>query len=247
MTKFSFTHCLTSLILPLVFFAFSLGLGFYAAISQSAYMATLIVLLFACGVMTLVLKYKNQKEGLQKQKREFLNRLNHEINTPLTKGHILLQSSESNNHEQIQNILIKIQSSVNRISKLESYATGELQLKTNQYRLIDVFDEVCDGYENKVSIDSEFTGEVKVDFELFTAGLKSIIEKLISRGCTHIRIKQNESAIIITAQSQKAVSIVSGSEEYAIVSKIFKEHNFQLKERFDSDSEKILIEIIPLS
>ncbi len=199
-----------------------------------------------------------QKIAAMREARSlFLRNILHELKTPIMKASLTTDCLEpSPSQERLKQIFSRMDYLLNEFAKMERFSSGEWQLNLQEYRFVDLLDQACDLLlcdKEMIFIEGEESELVlHVDFELFSAALKNLLDNAL---------KYSEQKPTLSISSD-FISICSMGEELSLVKQdfckpfnrayenssaglglglyitdsILKKHNYQLLYHYDNGS-----------
>lgn len=117
---------------------------------------------------------------LTESRRLFVRNIMHELKTPIASGKVALSMmGDSKYKERLKLIFAREEKLLDEFFRVESIASGKLELKRANYNLVDVIDAakdlLFDGSQS-VLVDIQDAPEAYLDFSLFSIALKNLLE-----------------------------------------------------------------------
>lgn len=191
--------------------------------------------------------------SLQESRNLFLRNVMHELKTPIAKGKITIDMFEPSKYrDRLVKSFERLEFLLSEFAKIERITSGHFQLKRHPFRLMDVLDHAIDILNIDPSLlDIESDGSsLDVDFELFAAAVKNLIDNALRYGSGRPKIVIKEKTVQIISEG---APLAKAFETYLkpfsrayessaglgldlglyIISNIVKAHHLTLTHRYD--------------
>ncbi len=139
----------------------------------------------------------------------FLRNIMHEFKTPITRGFIIADMLEdSKYHKNLKKAFERLDYLLNELARLEMLTSNNLNLKKEDFRIIDLLDHsidilLLDKSTLDIKINSSASKLINVDFEFFTVAVKNLIDNAIKYGDDKPIIIVEEDTITIKNKGDK--------------------------------------------
>nr|WP_249321211.1 ArsS family sensor histidine kinase [Campylobacter mucosalis] len=197
----------------------------------------------------------------------FLRNILHEFRNPIMKGRIMvdmieefLQDDKFKN--RLKQIFVRLEIILGEVIKVEKLVSNEWGLKKNKHRVIDIIDHSIDLLLLKDTsrievLTNDEMSAVDVDFELYTTGVKNLIDNALKYSDDKIFVSIDKNTICISSTGKKldkdrldfkrafnrkieASNSGLGLGLY-IANQIFKKHNHTLKYKYEDGKNRFMV------
>jgi len=209
-----------------------------------------------------------QKIDAIKQARAlFLRNILHEFRNPIMKGRIMADMlaeilQDDKFKSRLKQIFIRLEMILGEVVKVEKLVSNQWELKKNKHRVIDIVDHSVDMLLLKdtsrieVRADGEISA-VEVDFELYTTGVKNLIDNALKYSKDKVTVIIDQNTICISSIGDQLESERLDFERafnrkfetsnsglglgLYIANQIFKKHGHALKYKYEDGKNNFLI------
>ena len=212
-----------------------------------------------------------QKIDAIKQARAlFLRNILHELRNPIMKGRIMADMiaeilQDDKFKSRLKQIFIRLEMILSEVVKVEKLVSNEWGLKKNKHRVVDIVDHSIDLLllkdTSRIEVRSnDETSAVEVDFELYTTGVKNLIDNALKYSSEKVVVSIDKNALCISsvgdeldpqrldfqrAFNRKFESSNSGlGLGLYIANQIFIKHGHTLKYKHEDSKNNFLIYFI---
>ncbi|CAA6817810.1 MAG: Histidine kinase, partial [uncultured Sulfurovum sp.] len=160
-------------------------------------------------------------ESLMESRQLFLRTIMHELKTPIGKGRLLNEFLEDEKKkEQYDMVFERLELLIEEFSKIEQMLSSSYELKLNKYNVQEMIDQALElmimdeeEIEEKVEVVVVEPLVLTTDYELFSLGLKNLIDNALKYSTNHkVSIKVYANRIEIVNEGK---AFMENLEEYA--------------------------------
>jgi len=159
-------------------------------------------------------------KSLIEARKLFLRNILHELNTPITKGKILVELiDEGSNKKLLDSIFSRLDTLIKEFANIEQITSNSYQFNICEYRVIDIIDNAKDllYIENKIETNIT-TQSIKCDFKMMSLVYKNLIDNALKYG-SKLKIEYTNRDIMFISKGQKL------QKELAYYTKAFEKGN----------------------
>jgi two-component system OmpR family sensor kinase len=186
----------------------------------------------------------------------------HELKTPITKGKLIGDILEESERKEILiRVFNRLEYLLSEFSRIEELTSGKIELKKNNYRVIDIIEQAFDILlldENRVKVEHCNNLLIEVDYELFSIALKNLIDNALvyNTNCSP-EIKIDNNSITIKNKGERLKKDINEyfkpfNHDYEssnkglglglyITNSIIKIHNFNLTYKYENGYHYFII------
>lgn len=160
-------------------------------------------------------------ESLMESRQLFLRTIMHELKTPIGKGRLLNEFLEDEKKkDQYDMVFERLELLIEEFSKIEQMLSSSYELKLNKYNVQEMIDQALElmimdeeEIEEKVEVVVVEPLVLTTDYELFSLGLKNLIDNALKYSTNHkVSIKVYANRIEIVNEGK---AFMENLEEYA--------------------------------
>ncbi len=187
-------------------------------------------------------------ENLKASRELFIRNLFHELNTPVTKGKILVELvDEPKTKVMLDSIFTRLSLLLKELAQMEQFGSGNYALLNKPIRIQELIDEACDLLYLDTPIPSNISDEIlEVDFASMRIVFKNLIENAYKYG-KNIEIRIDKKTISFISEGKalqkslsyytEAFSKENESEGFGlglyIVNAILRKHAMDFEYRYE--------------
>lgn len=131
----------------------------------------------------------------------FLRNIMHELKTPITKGKLIGNLMQDEEHKAIlKRVFERLEYLLHEFAKIEQITSKNIELNKKEYRIIDIIDQAIDILMiSKKDLDFDIKSKliINVDFYLFSLVLKNLIDNALKYGKSKVSIEVDKNYLAV--------------------------------------------------
>jgi len=144
---------------------------------------------------------------LTQSRNLFLRNIMHELKTPITKGKMIGQlMSDTEYKSLLKKIFERLEYLLQEFSKIEQLTSKNIELKRENYRMIDILDQALDILlisQEDLVLDVKSSLSVSIDFHLFPIVIKNLIDNGLKYGKSKVTVEIDENYFAVKTLGDK--------------------------------------------